>query len=345
MKISYKRVIGIAGVATAVYLVMKYLLSYIFPFLVAFLLVKIFHPAAVRMERKLHIKKDWIVLLFMGTLLGSAAILFWFLGSRLFAQIRSIAHNLDVYEAGLETMIGGCCDFAQATLGINGRMLYDIWESNMGAMSEKLHSINVTVLVQNSLRYATVFFKGVGVFFVVFVAVLLIIRDYDEIKEKLERFAFWEKTVHVGSRMWELAGKWLRAQGIILLTVMAECVIGLWIFGNPYALLTGILIGVLDALPFIGTGMILLPWAVIWIIRGDFLHAAAYATLFLITNSTREYLEPKLLGQHLGVYPIVIAITVYAGVCIFGMPGVLLGPLALLLVIEISKELYYTEDI
>ena len=99
-----------------------------------------------------------------------------------------------------------------------------------------------------------------------------------------------------------------------------------------------ILIGFLDALPFIGTGTILLPWAALELFRGDFFHAAAYLTFFLITNSTRDFLEPRLLGEKLGVYPIVIAVVVYVGICIFGPAGVLLGPLMLLVIREVIRE-------
>ena len=93
-----------------------------------------------------------------------------------------------------------------------------------------------------------------------------------------------------------------------------------------------------SALPFIGTGTILLPWAALELFRGDFFHAAAYLTFFLITNSTRDFLEPRLLGEKLGVYPIVIAVVVYVGICIFGPTGVLLGPLMLLVIREVVRE-------
>ena len=169
-------------------------------------------------------------------------------------------------------------------------------------------------------------------------AVLLIIKDYDEICQKLQKYSTFRHLVRIGERLWQMAGLWLRAQLLIMAAVMAECVAGLWVLQNSYALLVGILIGFLDALPFIGTGTILLPWAALELFRGDFFHAAAYLTFFLITNSTRDFLEPRLLGEKLGVYPIVIAVVVYVGICIFGPTGVLLGPLMLLVIREVVRE-------
>ena len=209
---------------------------------------------------------------------------------------------------------------------------------NIEKMSEKIQAVNITQVFRYSVRYAVVAAEWFSVLFVIFVAVLLIIKDYDEICQKLQKYSTFRHLVRIGERLWQMAGLWLRAQLLIMAAVMAECVAGLWVLQNSYALLVGILIGFLDALPFIGTGTILLPWAALELFRGDFFHAAAYLTFFLITNSTRDFLEPRLLGEKLGVYPIVIAVVVYVGICIFGPTGVLLGPLMLLVIREVVRE-------
>ena len=153
------------------------------------------------------------------------------------------------------------------------------------------------------------------------------------------RFVIWCGLENVCGR-WRVCGR-AAGQGdhhTVLYKGSGRSVAGLWVLQNSYALLVGILIGFLDALPFIGTGTILLPWAALELFRGDFFHAAAYLTFFLITNSTRDFLEPRLLGEKLGVYPIVIAVVVYVGICIFGPAGVLLGPLMLLVIREVIRE-------
>ena len=209
---------------------------------------------------------------------------------------------------------------------------------NIEKMSEKYRQSISRRVFRYSVRYAVVAAEWFSVLFVIFVAVLLIIKDYDEICQKLQKYSTFRHLVRIGERLWQMAGLWLRAQLLIMAAVMAECVAGLWVLQNSYALLVGILIGFLDALPFIGTGTILLPWAALELFRGDFFHAAAYLTFFLITNSTRDFLEPRLLGEKLGVYPIVIAVVVYVGICIFGPAGVLLGPLMLLVIREVVRE-------
>ena len=325
MNTKIRKAIGIVGIIMAVYIIFKYIFVYVAPFLVAFLIVRILNPAAIRLQKYpcfRKVGKGSLLFCMMSLILGITGVCMWFLGVRLFAQIRSIFLHIDQYEAKMETMIDGCCVLLNQKFGMKSEAVREIVYQNIEKMSEKIQAVNITQVFRYSVRYA----------------VLLIIKDYDEICQKLQKYSTFRHLVRIGERLWQMAGLWLRAQLLIMAAVMAECVAGLWVLQNSYALLVGILIGFLDALPFIGTGTILLPWAALELFRGDFFHAAAYLTFFLITNSTRDFLEPRLLGEKLGVYPIVIAVVVYVGICIFGPAGVLLGPLMLLVIREVVRE-------
>ena len=96
--------------------------------------------------------------------------------------------------------------------------------------------------------------------------------------------------------MWKQGGMYLKAQGIIIGIVTLLCTGGLWLLGNPYFLLLGIVIGLTDALPFIGTGTLLIPIAVYLIFQRKYQLALGYGALFLVTYVAREFLEPKLVG-------------------------------------------------
>ncbi len=137
---------------------------------------------------------------------------------------------------------------------------------------------------------------------------------------------------------------YLKAQGLIILVVILMCTAGLWMLGNPYFLLLGILIGMMDALPFIGTGTLLIPMAVYLIFRGSYGLAAGHVVLFLATYVTREFLEPRLIGAKLGIYPFAMIVVVYVGLYLYGPAGVLLGPVSLLLVMEVLREMRPEDD-
>ena len=95
----------------------------------------------------------------------------------------------------------------------------------------------------------------------------------------------------------------------------------------------------MDALPFIGTGTVFVPIAVILLFQKQFKLAACYLGLFLLTYIVREFLEPRMIGAKLGIYPFVMVVVVYAGIYLYGTAGVVLGPVTLLAVLEINREI------
>ena len=338
MSETQKKVLITAGVCLSVYLGMKYVLRLTAPFFIAWLLVRLMNPLAEAIHRKISLRKEWVTIGLLGAFLAVFACGFYFLLTTLFKQIRSVVANLDFYKKDFQNLLDGCCLVIEQSLGIEMEDTMTFLNDQAATLTQRLSVSVVPQIFTNSIQGLMNCMKGAGALFLVFLAVTLLMRDYDAIRESLSSYPLFRHLSAITSRIFTLGGAWLKSQLLILLIVCCICVAGLWILRNPYALLLGILIGVLDALPFLGTGTVFLPWALVCCIRQNFYHAAAYATIFLVANTTREYLEPKLLGGKLGVYPIVIALVVYVGLCIYGPSGVLLGPLSLLIIMEILGE-------
>ncbi len=334
-----KKMLGIVGITLAVYLGIRYFLPAVVPFLIAYLFVRGIYPFAEKAAGRLPLKKETITLL---VLLAGGAVLFmllWFIGGKVCQQICRMAEHLEEFEAQADQIAHRCCQFVEKRFGIDGESFMYVLEQNVERAEERIQSSVMPNLVQNTMPYVMQGFKYLGMIFLVIVATLLLMKDYDEIRKKLEVYSWYGKSERIVDQLWHVGGAYLKAQLLLLLIVSTICVVGLLILGNPYALVVGILIGLLDVLPFIGTGTVFLPWALISLLKGDFFHAAAYVTLFLAANTTREYLEPRLIGEKVGVYPIVIAIAVYGGVWVYGIFGVFLGPLSLFLIRECAKEI------
>ena len=101
----------------------------------------------------------------------------------------------------------------------------------------------------------------------------------------------------------------------------------------------GIGIGFLDALPVFGTGTVFVPWILVLALQKRFASAAVLAVTYGICMLTREILEPRLIGNRLGILPIVILMSVYVGVKLYGFEGILLGPLSVLLIRELWEQI------
>lgn len=135
-------------------------------------------------------------------------------------------------------------------------------------------------------------------------------------------------------------GTYLKAQFIILLVIALICCIGLKLLGISYGILLGILAGILDALPFIGTGIVLIPVALLQFIQGKLWQAVIVFLIYLLCMGAREVLEPRLMGRRLGIYPVILLLSIYAGVKLFGISGIIKGPFGIVLFKQLFMRIF-----
>ena len=122
-------------------------------------------------------------------------------------------------------------------------------------------------------------------------------------------------------------GGWLRAQGILLLMIYTIVTAGFLLLKIPYGPFWALLIALMDAVPMLGTGLVLLPWGVISFLMGNSLRGFGLLAIFAAAIAARTVTEPKLLGRHLDLDPLVTLIALYAGYRIWGFWGLLAAPI------------------
>lgn len=334
-----KKLLKVVGVTYAVYFVMKYLLPYVIPFLISYVLVHLLNPVTEKIQKRVRWKKEIIVSILMVVLLSLCTVLFYYAYCLLMGQIKKIALNFDYYYDCFCGVIDHCCLMAERSLGIQVNEMRNFVYTSLNHATEQIRVYIVPEVLNHSVRYLKKLMDAGLFLLMLFVAVILLMKDYDKMKASLEEYSLYRHFHNVTERMWRQGGMYMKAQMMIILVVILICAAGLWLLGNPYFLLLGIAIGLMDALPFIGTGTVLIPMALFLLIRGNYGLAAGYVVLFLVTYVAREFLEPRLIGAKLGIYPFVMVVVVYAGLYLFGPAGVLLGPVTLLTVMEILREM------
>lgn len=130
--------------------------------------------------------------------------------------------------------------------------------------------------------------------------------------------------------------KMIRAYGIIMLITFCELFLGLsilnWIgvMDNSYVVMIAIAIAIFDILPVAGSGGILIPWAAISLILGEYPAAIGLIVVYAVITVIRQYIEPKIVGSSLGVHPIVTLAGLYFGLKLFGFMGMFIVPLAVM---------------
>ena len=106
---------------------------------------------------------------------------------------------------------------------------------------------------------------------------------------------------------------------IIMSITFVELSIGFTIIGLDYAFIIAFCIAIFDILPVLGTGGIMLPWAVITAIRGDIPLALSLLAIYVVVTVIRNIIEPKIVGAQLGLHPVVTLVSMFVGTQLFGV--------------------------
>ena len=131
---------------------------------------------------------------------------------------------------------------------------------------------------------------------------------------------------------------WLKAQGMLMLLTWLVVSVGFWALGIKGGFLWAALVALVDAVPMLGTGIILLPWALVSFLQGQRLRALGLCALVAAAALLRTTLEPRLLGKQLGLDPLVTLVCLYVGYRLWGFLGLLLAPMLAGVLFSVLKK-------
>lgn len=131
--------------------------------------------------------------------------------------------------------------------------------------------------------------------------------------------------------------RWLKAQAILLTVTFGILAAGLWFLGQSSWLLIALVIALLDALPVLGSGLFMVPWALVEFLLGNWLRGLELLGIYAMMEITRTVLEPRVLGVQLGLPPFVALCSLYLGFTLFGVAGMLLMPAVALSLIKLQE--------
>jgi len=327
------------GIIAGVYLGMKYLVPLVVPFLFAALIVCWCQPLLRWVKRRLHMKPAFV----MAVLIVFVLLMVTALGCRLGKELGRLALRLfqgAEYKGQMERFLYDCCDSVGELLHVEASGLRVFVTEQLNVFLDEARQTVLPGAFDGSWQL----FKGAGAVgagvVVSVIAMLLLASDFEKIKETARQWPVYERAAGTIKGILGSVGGYLKAQAMIMGIVMLIAVAGIWISGsagNP--ILAGIGTGFLDALPVFGTGTVFLPWILIRVLQKEYASALILAGTYAVCALTREFLEPKLIGSRLGILPVVILMSVYAGVKLYGLGGILLGPLSVLLVQELWGRL------
>lgn len=352
-----KYVLMIMAIILGVYLSFRYLLPLFFPFLVAYFLAWIVRPITEFLYKKLKIPR-----VVGGT--ASLIVLFFVVGAGLCylfnlltKQAITFIKNIPVYTNILAEKLEHLCKCCDEFLGMSKGTFRSIVDDNISITIDKMKTSIMPRITERTITFTITFISAIGIVLIIFVAAALMTKEIPSLRTRYEDNHFYRDLHKVTSKLAEAGIAYIRSQLIIMVIVAIISVVGLTIMNNEYALLIGVGIAIMDALPILGSGIIYIPWAIIMLIDGNIFAAAILITIYLLSQIIREVLEPKLIGNRIGIKPLYTLISMYVGVKLFSIVGFFLGPIGLLIIITIykvvceksqetrkSQEISFTED-
>ncbi len=120
---------------------------------------------------------------------------------------------------------------------------------------------------------------------------------------------------------------YMKAQLYLMLLTSTVVAVSLWVVGKENALLWGLVCGLVDALPVLGTAIILVPWSLVSLLYGDVYSFVSLMIIQALVFVIRQLAEPKIISRQIGTHPILTLISIYVGVRFFGITGVILAPI------------------
>ena len=325
----------IGGLLAASYVSIKYVFPLLWPFVVAYGIAVIIHPIVKFLVDKLHFHKNAATILTMCfTLIGIGVFLF-FVGNGIIIQSARLIEKWPYYEKQLMESVENICEGIENFFNMNSGTIYDtVYDGAANAMESWQKSVMPTIM-NNSIKTIMTLVNLVIVLFLTIMSIFYMTRDMEKYKRVSEGNIFFKEIRYIKSLALRIIKAYVRSQFIIILVVAVVCSLGLLIIGNDYYILFGVIIGILDALPLIGVGAVMIPWSIIYVFMGNYYKAAILMIVFVLCYFIREYLEPRLMGKQIGITPIASLISIYVGYRLFGFLGMIVGPLMYVLIREV----------
>lgn len=323
--------------AVAAYLAAKYLLRWLLPFVIAFVAASLLRKPVAYLTGKLHLAKTFVsivtVLFFYGVIGGSVVLLIIFLVD----QLRTFAADLPRYLSSVPEVLG---QLWQNILMILNRLPAAISNPAIkfveGAISgSNLPSMDVDVgAALGTMKSVAVSIPTILIFTIaMIVSTFYLVNDYDRIVSFLAAqlpVRIRESGSRLKNHMVTTLVRWLRGMCVIIFITFFELSIAFLLMKLEHAILLAALVAIIDALPVFGTGTVLIPWTIFSLLTGHFSRAIFLALTYIIITTIRNIIEPRILGDHIGLNPLVMLVCFYVGFVTLGIAGMFILPVTMI---------------
>lgn len=332
-----KRIIVLALSIIGIYLAFKLAVFYM-PFLIAFIISLLIDPLIKFVNKRTSLTRKTsaiLVLLIVSVLvIGLVA---WGI-TVLIQESSKLLQSLNIYIETAYNQIQNLIqniDFEKLKIPEDvTNVIQNSLKDFIGAVSNWIKSFLTSMMGFLTQIPTIAIYIGIT-----FVAIYFITTDRLYMIDQLEHHLPKEWVKRIGKHMKALItslGAYLKAEATLILISFIVSLIGLYILkflglNVAYPLLAALGIGFVDALPILGSGTAMIPWAVISAMNGDIKLAIGILIIWIIISVVRQIAEPRIVSHHIGIHPIFTLIAMYTGFKLIGVLGMFIGPIVLII--------------
>lgn len=338
-----------AVIVAALFLAVRFILPALIPFLIALLIASLIKKPVLSLRAKARIPEKLTAAIFVLLIIGMISMISYLLLSRACREIVSLTDSAGTFIDRLKNDP----DFAGEMIDkINSFFpfwdlrprLTELWinidsslEALLMALVEKL-SGSVLPVITGAVSFvpdALLF-----VFVTAFSAFYLTV-DGSAMKARITSLMPEKAAAKCGiiwTRCKETVGCFAKAYTLIMAITFTELFVAFSIIGIRYAFLVALFTAVIDILPVLGTGTVLIPWATFLLVRGDTKTGISLLVVYAVITLIRELIEPRIVGGSIGISPFASLASMYIGLRLFGAAGLFICPLAVIAAQNIVKS-------
>lgn len=328
-------------IAAIIYIVFKFLAGYLLPFVIGLIIAALVQTPTRFVSKHTKVPKGIcsviLVLLSFGIVASLISLLVYFvytIGAKIASTlpfiINEISETWDIISTVVNDIMVDMPGFAQnSAQDLISGLIVDAGKAVTGwlpgfaaniALSTPEYIVITIVTIVSSCYFA---------------------KDFDIIKSLFKKIL---KPNHVEliSEVREIAFKnvfkLIKSYGFIMLITFVELSIGLLIIGVDNALLLALIIAIVDVLPVLGCGTVLIPWGIIALIQGNYLLGIGVLLLYVVILIVRNIIEPKIIGDQVGMHPLVTLLTIFVGLRFLGVLGMFALPVVAIILIQLYRN-------
>jgi sporulation integral membrane protein YtvI len=343
----------VTGALLGTYLLVSVTMPLVYPFVIGWLIAMLIEPMVRWLNKRAKIPRWAGVTLILLLLLSLLLTLIIFLVAEIVVELTKLADFLPMIfdkigQTFVQTFTKENTDF---------RRIIDTVQTYLEKNPEHEQRIsqsiqeNIGVIADKGSEFITGILVGIGQFIsnlpylitvLVFItlAALFIGWDWPRLRKKI----LWvipvdiQKTIRsILTDLKKALLGFVRAQLAMVTITAVIMLIGLTILKVPYAFTIAFIIGLVDLLPYLGVGAVLVPWIIYLFLTGNLQWAIGLSITYGIIITVRQFLEPKFVASSIGIDPLLTLISLFVGLKLFGMIGLILGPVTVVILMALHR--------